>query len=118
MWGAIWNGAPDGRPRRLKGKFDYVDDARSALELAAAEGKYSEKWYPPDGEWQTSKAGGYYRRLDGTVVSVKKAKSGAWYATLAGAVLGQQGRPTWFQAPEDAQRAVEVFAQGNLMCHL
>ena len=27
MWGAIWNGAVDGRPRRLKAKFECAEDA-------------------------------------------------------------------------------------------
>lgn len=111
MWGAIWNGAADGRPRRLKGKFDYAEDAREAVQIADLEGEASSKWYPPDDEWLKSKKGGYYRKVNGAIVSVKQAKSKSWYAvSMEGALLGLNNRAAWFPTAEEACKSVDEFA--------
>ncbi len=39
MWSAIWNGAADRRPRRLKGKFEYPAD--TTLNLRHLQGQRS-----------------------------------------------------------------------------
>ncbi len=113
MWGAIWNGAVDGRPRRLKAKFECAEDARETVEIAALEGAASPKWYPPDDEWLKSKKGGYYRRVNGEIVSVKQAKSKSWYAvSMGGALLGVNDRPVWFRTADEAAKAVTELAAG------
>jgi hypothetical protein len=114
-WGAVWNGAADGKPRRLKKKFETSDRAISAVETAIAEGKDSMRWWPPDEEWQsTRKKDGWYRKHKGLVCSVKKAKSGSWYATnSAGALLGQGSRATWFATDGDARAAVDALTRGS-----
>jgi hypothetical protein len=38
-WGAIWNGAADGRGRRLKVKFQSAEEAMRIVESAIAEGE-------------------------------------------------------------------------------
>src|SRR6266702_1148775 len=79
-WRAIWNGARDGKARRLKATFDTAEDACRAAETAIAEGKGSTKWWPPDDEWLPTKTGGYYRKRGGSIVSVKESKTKSWYA--------------------------------------
>jgi hypothetical protein len=116
MWGAIWNGANDQKPRRLKGKFECPEEARFAVEAADRQGELSDRWYPPDDEWQESKKGGYHRRLNGAVVAVKQARSGSWYAVrMDGSRLGEHGAPSWFNTAAEACRAVNAFAarRGN-----
>ena len=112
-WGAVWNGAADGRPRRMKQKCDDPETAMSSVETAIAEGKDSMRWWPPDDEWQKTKKGGFYRKLNGLTVSVKQAKSGSWYAVnSAGEFLGNGGRTTWFSTDNEARAAVNAIAAG------
>jgi hypothetical protein len=113
-WGAVWNGAHDGKLRRLKNKLDSAEDACRAAETAMNEGEQSHRWWPPDDQWQKSKKGGAYRKHNGLVVSVKQAKSTRWYAVnSAGGFLGQAGRTSWFATQEDARAAVDAFASGS-----
>ena len=72
MWGAIWNGALDGKPRRLKAKLDSAEEACCAVETAIGEGERSLMWWPPDDHWQKSKKGGCYRKLNGASVLSNK----------------------------------------------
>jgi hypothetical protein len=113
-WGAIWNGAADGKPRRLKGKYPSADEAISAVETAITEGERSPRWWPPECEWRETKKGGYYRKHNGATISVKQAKSGSWYAiNMHGALLGQFGRSTWFGTPAEARDAVDAVTRGS-----
>ena len=115
-WGAIWNGAADGRPRRMKQKCDDPETAMASVETAIAEGKDSLRWWPPDQQWQPTKKGGWYRKLNGLIVSVKQAKSGSWYAVnAAGGFLGKGGRPTWFGTEKEARAAVDTLAVGEVI---
>jgi hypothetical protein len=116
-WGTVWNGAPDGRARRLKAKHTTAEEAMAAAESAIAEGPNSIKWWPPDEQWQQSQKGGYYRKHDGQLISVKKAKTGSWFATSGNASLGRYGRMTWFRTPEEARAAVDAFASGASEWH-
>ena len=111
-WGGVWNGAPDGKVRRLKGKHTSPDEAISTVEQAITEGAKSMKWWPPDDEWQQTKIGGYYGKHNGQLISVKKAKTGSWFATNGGASLGRYGRTTWFPTAVEARAAVDAFANG------
>jgi hypothetical protein len=114
MWGGIWSGAMDGQPRRLKGKFARPEDAQAAVEKADHQGERSELWWPPDSKWLPTKKGGYYRKINGAVVSVKQSKSGSWYAVhMNGALLGQHGSPEWFSTAEEARKAVAALAAGS-----
>lgn len=115
MWAAIWNGASDGRARRLKQRFDDADDAMAAVEEADAEGEDSPLWLPPaSAGWIKNKKGeGFHRRVDGTVFSVKQAKSGSWFAASVDGLIGQNGTAKWFRKVEDARRAVDEFADGD-----
>ena len=107
-WGGVWNGAANGRPCRLKAKFEVAQEAIDAIESAAMEGDASPKWYPPDDEWIESKKGGCHRKVNGAVVVVKQAKSGSWYAVhMTEGLLGIEGCPEWFITAEEACRAVE-----------
>jgi hypothetical protein len=114
-WCAIWNGAADSSSRRLKGKFDCAEDAQEEVEVADGEGEESPKWHPPDDQWIERKGGGYYRKVNGLVVSVKQAKSKSWYAVrMGGGLLGRSGRTSWFSTAEKACRAVdELNAAGG-----
>jgi hypothetical protein len=113
-WGGVWNGAADGRPRRLKAKFEDAEEAIDAVESAAMEGDASPKWYPPYDEWIESKKGGCHRKVNGAVVAVKQAKSGSWYAVaMGGALLGENGGATWFPTAEEACKAVNALADGS-----
>ena len=69
-------------------------------------------WWPPEDEWLPTKKGGYYRKHSGVVISVKRAKSGSWFATNSSASLGRYGRTTWFSSDADARAAVDALAQG------
>jgi hypothetical protein len=40
-------------------------------------------------------------------VSVKRAKSGSWYAATDGALVGQRGQPIWFADEHAARTAVD-----------
>jgi|SRR5215211_3005668 len=113
-WGAVWNGAADGKPRRLKGKFAFEDRAISAVETAIAEGRDSAMWWPPEADWQPSKKGGCHRKHNGLTIAVKQATSGSWYAAnVNGSLLGQGGRPTWFPTQAEARNAVDAFTRGT-----
>jgi hypothetical protein len=114
-WGAVWNGAPDGKPRRLPGKRPSSDETIAAAEAAIAEGERGLRRWPPECDWRQNKKGdGFYRMHNGLTISVKQAKSGSWYAiNLHGALLGQGGRPTWFAAAAEARNAVDRFADGT-----
>jgi hypothetical protein len=112
-WGGVWNGAVDSKPRRLKGKHPTADEAMATAEAAIAEGPNSMKWWPPDDKWQTTiKGDGYYRKHNGQLISVKKAKSGSSFATNGSSSLGHHGRTAWFPAAEEARAAVDAFASG------
>jgi hypothetical protein len=113
-WGAVWNGAADGRSRRMKQKCDDPETAMSSVETAIAEGKDSLRWLPPDQQWQPTKMGGWYRKLNGLIVSVKQAKSGSWYVgNSAGGFLGKEGRTTWFSTDKQARDAADAIAAGG-----
>jgi hypothetical protein len=71
------------------------------------------KWWPPDDQWMPTKTGGYYRRLNGDVISVKKAKSGSWFVTNGSAFLGRYGRTSWFATDAEARNAFDAFADGG-----
>lgn len=117
MWGGIWNGASDGRARRLKAKYDCADEAQEAIEAADSEGSASLRWWPPDDEWIAAKKGGYYRRVNGTTVAVKQAKSKSWYASSINGLLGQHGRTSWFATADEVCRAVDAYAvDDNGLC--
>jgi hypothetical protein len=105
-WSAVWNKAAD-RPLRLKGKRRSAEEVQDTIERAESVGIDPDKWYPPDSEWQPRKEGGHYRKLSGAIVSVKQARSGSWYATMSGALLGQGGEPTWFANEHEAMAAVD-----------
>jgi hypothetical protein len=111
-WSAVWNGEY-GDARRLNGKFDRADEAQEALEIADREGPGSQKWRPKDHEWIPRNKGGFHRKVNGMIVSVKPAKSNSWYAAKQGAILGENGSPTWYPTAEDAQRAVNELAAGT-----
>jgi hypothetical protein len=104
--GAVLNDTGDG-PRRLKGKHRSAEDVQEIVEQVERDGIDPDQWYPPDGEWQPRKGGGHYRKLYGSIVSVKQAKSGAWYAAMSGAMLGQRGQLMWFADEHEAMRAVD-----------
>jgi hypothetical protein len=102
-WSAVWNGAPDGKARRLKAKYSTSEEAIAAVEAAIAEGPNSMRWWPPDDQWLPTKKGGYYRKYNGVVISVKQARSGAWFVTNGSASLGRYGRTTWFTTDAEAR---------------
>jgi hypothetical protein len=56
--------------------------------------------------------------VDGATISVKQAKSGSWYAVGMDGLLGQGGRPIWFNTSDEARKAVDRFAGGNSGMHL
>ena len=105
-WSAVWNNATD-RPLRLKGKRRSAEEVQDIIERAEAAGITPDNWYPPDNEWQSRKKGGHYRKLSGSTVSVKQAKSGSWYAAIKGGSLGQGGQPAWFTDEREAMAAVD-----------
>ena len=112
-WGTVWNGAPDRKARKLKAKYPTADEAMTAAEAAITEGPNSLKWWPPEDQWLATKKGdGHYRKHDGQLISVKKAKSGSWFATNGSASLGFHGRTTWFPSAEEARAAVDAFIRG------
>jgi hypothetical protein len=113
--GAVWNGAPDGKPRRLVARLSSSDETIAAAEAAIAEGERSLRWWPPECDWRQNKKGdGFYRKHNGLTISVKQAKSGSWYAiNLHGALLGQGGRPTCFASAAEARSAANRFADGT-----
>jgi hypothetical protein len=94
--------------RGLKAKYSIADEAMAAVETAIKEGQASLKWWPPEDQWQPAKKGGYYRKHKGVVISVKQAKSGAWFAANGSASLGRYGRTTWFTTGSDA-----IFRKSN-----
>jgi hypothetical protein len=111
-WSAIWNDTADGT-RRLKGKYGSPEQVQEIVEQTERDGFDPEQWYPPDGEWQPRKGGGSYRNLFGPIVSLKQAKSGAWYVAWRGALLGQGGEPTWFATEDTAAKAVDQLEYGR-----
>jgi hypothetical protein len=112
-WGAVWNGSEDSEPRFLKARCDSAEEALSLLEDAIEEGDESPMWWPLGNQWTQSKKGSFYRKVDGAIISVKQAKSGSWYAVGMDGMLGQGGRPMWFNSAAEARKAVDRFALGN-----
>jgi hypothetical protein len=110
-WRTVWNGAPDGKARRLKAKHPTAEEQMTATEAAIAEGANSIKWWPPDDQWKQSKSGGYYRAQNGQLISVKKARTGSWFATNGSASLVRYGRKAWFPTAEEARAAIDAFAR-------
>jgi hypothetical protein len=84
----------------------------AAAEAAIPAGEASRLWWPPDDQWQPTKKGGFYRKHNGMVISVKKASSGSWFATNGSATLGRYGRTAWFSADAEARSAVDACAGG------
>jgi hypothetical protein len=80
-WSAVWNGGAEGQAQRLKGKYRSPEVVQEIIEQTERDGMDPDEWYPPDAEWQQTKKAGYYRRLFGSVVSVKQAKSGSGLPT-------------------------------------
>jgi hypothetical protein len=120
MWAAVWNGAADGRSRRLKRRFEDAGDAIEAVEEADQEGDDSPLWFQPDGGWWTKnkKGEGFHCKVDGTTFSVKQAKSGSWYAVTVDGMLGQNGAIRWHRTVEEARQAVDEFLVGKGGWHL
>jgi hypothetical protein len=117
-WGAVWNGAPDGRARKLKAKHLTAEEAMAAAEAAIAEGANSIKWWPPDDQWRiTTKGDSYYRRHHGGTISVKRTRRGSWYVTNGSASLGCFGRTNWFASDGEARTAFDAFARGEGKWH-
>jgi hypothetical protein len=114
-WGAIWNGATDGKTRRLKMKYQSAEEAMDIVDSAIAEGERSPRWEALESGWKKTKKGdGYYRKHRGVTISVKQAKSGCWYAVnMVGALLGRAGRTTWFPTAEQAREAVDARLGGD-----
>ena len=116
-WGGVWNGPADGRPRRLNAKGEDAEEGMSLIEEAVSQGDASLMWSPPDEEWKERKKGGYYRKVNGAVVSVKQARSGSWYAVHDGDLLGQSGSPMWFITAKEACTAVDDLDAGSGLWH-
>jgi hypothetical protein len=114
-WGAVWNGAADAKPRRLKMKSQSAEETMCIVESAIAEGERSPRWEALECGWKKTKKGdGYYRKHRGVTVSVKQAKSGSWYAVnMLGARLGQANCTTWFRTAERAREAVDALLGGD-----
>jgi hypothetical protein len=113
-WRTVWNGARDGKARRLKAKHLTAEEQMTATEAAIAEGANSIKWWPPDDRWQTTKKGdGYYRRLSGATISVKRTRRGSWCVTNGSASLGSFGRTSWFASDAEARSAFDAFTRGE-----
>jgi hypothetical protein len=85
----------------------------AATEGAIAEGPNSMGWWPPDDQWLQTKKGGFYRKHNGIVISVKRASSGSWYVTNGSASLGRYGRTNWFSTDAEARSAVDAFVRGS-----
>jgi hypothetical protein len=111
-WRAVWNGASDGKARRLKAKHESPEETMSAAEAAIAAGEGSRLWWPPDDQWQPIQKG-YYRKHNGMIISVKRAKSGFWFATNSSATLGRYGRTAWFSTDAEARSAVDALVRGS-----
>jgi hypothetical protein len=98
MWRVSW-------PRQnattmLKDEFECAEDACFA----------AEKWWPRDGEWCESRAGGYFCNCGNSTLRVRRAQTGLWYAVRSdGKVLGRNGKVSWFATGLEACRA--VFAE-------
>jgi hypothetical protein len=113
-WRAIWNGASDGRARKLKAKHPTAEEAMAAAETAIAEGPNSMKWWPPDDQWRkTTRGDGYYRRYSGATISVKRTTRGSWFVTNGTASLGRFGRTNWFASDAEARNAFDGFTRGE-----
>jgi hypothetical protein len=106
-WGGVWSGGAGEVPQRLRGEYWSAEEVQEIIEQTERDGMDHDQWYPPDGEWQEAKKGGFYRRLRGSIVSVKQAKSGSWYASSDGALLGKNGAPYWFLDEQEAMTAVD-----------
>jgi hypothetical protein len=106
-WSGVWTGGTEGQPLRLKGEYWSPKAVQEVIERTERDGMDPDRWYPPDHKWQSAKKGGYYRRLFGSTVSVKQAKSGSWYATTNGGLLGRRGQPVWFIDGREAMAAVD-----------
>src|SRR5262249_37219904 len=106
-WCANWNGAPDGKARRLKAKYPTSEEACEAAERAIDEGQGSKKWWPLDGEWRRTEKGNPHTMIDTVPVSVKRARSGYFYvANALRGLLGRGSKPAWFSTEQDAMNAV------------
>jgi hypothetical protein len=106
-WGANWNGALDGKARRLKAKYLTSEEACEAAEKAIDEGQASKKWWPLDGEWRRNRNGNASTTIDQVSVVVKQARTGSFYvASALGGMLGRGGRTGWFYTEQDAMNAV------------
>jgi hypothetical protein len=114
-WGAIWNGADDATPRRLKMKFQSAEEAMCVVEDAIAEGEDDPRWEALERGWKKTKKGaGYYRKHSGVTISVKQAKSGSWYVVnMHGGRLGHAGGASWFPTAEQAREAVNALLGGD-----
>lgn len=112
-WGAVWNGAPDGKTRRLKAKLPTAAEEIAATEAGIAEGADSVRWWPQDDQWLPTKKEGFYRKHNGMVISVKQAKSGSWFAANGSASLGRYGRTTWFSTDSEARSAADALVRGS-----
>ena len=120
--------------RVTKGARDNPWDAAELLLEAEAEGPTSELWAPPNTTaWQPSKPKdgrpGYWRKRDGTVLSVRQCKphpsgryAASWTASLGPGdpVMNARGQP-WHADAQQAMRAADAeykrrSANGELFC--
>ncbi len=93
-----WSGVHDGY--FLKATCDDAEKAMNLMERYLLEGETDLVRRPVTG-WQTSKAGGYYRRTMNGTVSVKKAKTGKWYLVIPD--IGML-KDRWFDSAESAMQ--------------
>jgi hypothetical protein len=58
--------------------------------------------------WKANKNGGYSRKNDGVLLSVKQSRSGSWYCTIGTRL--QEGQ--WFETHEEARCYVDSLCGG------
>jgi hypothetical protein len=91
----------------------YCRDAPAAE--APEEWREWRKEKPVDGNYYIGdKWCGVPRKVEGKVVSVKKAKTGFWYALRGGELLGRAGCPQRFSTSAEARAAVDRLAAGDV----
>ncbi len=96
-WGAVIGGL------LLAGQAKSAEDMMARVEDVLLQPDKA-RYVLPKGAWQRTKAGGYFKKTNGGIISVKQAKSGSWYATSQHGMLPSPEKPKWCKSAEEAMQ--------------
>ena len=100
-WGGIYDG------RYLRGSYANPEEAQERMESWIIDGDSSLEAPPRILGWQPAKKGGFYKKANGGIATVKQAKSSKWFITINGDMVER----VWLNSPEEAMQKADEYVE-------